>query len=330
MKFSRFIAALFIAIVIAYLFPQGPELFPLRSITDIGIGLIFLFYGLKLSPAQFKLGFLNFKLHILIQVTTFLVFPLLVLITIPLFEEGTASDVWIALFFLGALPSTVSSSVVMVSLARGDLPTAIFNASLSGLLGIIVTPLWMGIFLKGNTEFHFGEVLLKLFLQIILPLILGLVLQRWFGSWARKYGAQLGLFDKSTIVLIVYSSFSASFSSGLFETVQMGEVIKLGLLVVGLFFIIYFGTGFVSRMMGLSKEETITAKFCGTKKSLVHGSVMVKIIFGSGANTGLLLLPIMVYHTFQLLIIAVFAEGYRKQGSPAMETGSQKKRKVPK
>lgn len=313
MKFNGFIAALLVAILVAWIFPQGPELLPLKTITDIGIGFIFFFYGLKLSPEEFKRGFYNYKVHILVQVTTFVLFPLLALLFLPFFEEGTGSLVWLALFFLAALPSTVSSSIVMVSLAKGNIPTAIFNASLSGLVGVVVTPLWMSLFLKGSAGFEFSTVFQKLFLQVILPLIIGLLLQRFLGKVARKNSTKISFFDKSIIVLIVYSSFSSAFSTQLFSTLGLPELLKLLALVTALFFIVYFGTDTLSKALHLPTEDRITAKFAGTKKSLVHGSVMVKIIFGNSAANAIFLLPIMLYHILQLLVIAVFAEKYRQR-----------------
>ena len=314
MKFNGFIAALLFAILLAYLIPQGPEILPLKSITDIGIGFIFFFYGLKLSPAEFKAGFYNYKVHILIQLSTFVLFPLLALGLIPAFEGGTDSDLWLALFFLAALPSTVSSSIVMVSLAKGNLPTAIFNASLSGLIGVVITPLLMSIFMQDSAGFEFGEVVQKLFLQVLLPLIIGLFVQRFFGNLARRNSSKISFFDKSIIALIVYSSFSSAFTSDLFTSVGIADLLKLLAIVIALFFLVYFVIGQICKLMNLSIEDRIAAKFCGTKKSLVHGSVMVKIIFGSAASTALFLLPIMLYHILQLLIIAVFAERYRRRG----------------
>jgi sodium/bile acid cotransporter 7 len=301
------------AIIIAYFVPEGVVLFPLKTITDIGIGFIFFFYGLKLSPAEFKLGLLNYKVHIVIQLSTFVVFPLLVLLFLPLFETGTGSDLWIALFFLATLPSTVSSSIVMVSLAKGNLPTAIFNASLSGLIGIFATPIWLSFFLSKSADFEFLDVLVKLCWQIIIPLILGLILQKSLGNLARKHSKKLGFLDKTTIILIVYSSFSNSFSSSIFTNVETEDLLKLTALVILLFLVVYFGLGLVCNFLGFKLKDKITAQFCGTKKSLVHGSVMVKVIFGNSANTGLLLLPIMIYHSLQLLLIAYFAEKYRKR-----------------
>ncbi|MDX1761491.1 MAG: bile acid:sodium symporter [Christiangramia sp.] len=313
MKFPGFIAAIFLAIGIAYFFPQGIELLPLKTITDIGIGLIFFFYGLKLSPAEFKAGLVNYKVHIIIHLTTFIVFPLLCLLCLPLFDGGLKSELWVALFFLGTLPSTVSSSVVMVALAKGNLPTAIFNASLSGLIGIVATPLWIGFILEKTTDFDFLVVLQKLCLHIIFPLVIGLFLQRYFGDLATKYGKQLSLFDKTTIILIIYSSFSSSFTSNLVEAVELSELLKMAGIVLVLFFVVFFGLAFFSNLIGLNTEDKIAAQFCGTKKSLVHGSVMVRVLFGSSASSGLLLLPIMLYHSAQLILVAWYAEKYRKR-----------------
>lgn len=305
--------SLVLAIILAYFFPTALQAFPINLITDLGIALIFFFYGLKLAPEELKLGFLNYKSHIVIQLATFLLFPLLTFLFIPLFEGGLSSELWLSVFFLGVLPSTVSSSVVMVALAKGNLPTAIFNASISGLIGILVTPLWMSFFMAKSGEFNFLSILLKLFLQILLPLILGLLLQQYFGKLARKYNRELGLFDKAVIILIVYSSFSNSFNSGLFEIVQIEDLLKIAGIVTLLFFGMYLILGLVCKWLGFNIKDTITAKFCGTKKSLVHGSVMVKIIFGTSASVGIFLLPIMLYHILQLFVVTVFAEKYRKR-----------------
>lgn len=313
MRPNGFIISLLAAILLAYLFPTALSQFPLETITDVGIGLIFLFYGLKLAPAELKQGFLNFPSHLVIQASTFLLFPALTLLFIPLFEGGTQSNLWLAIYFLGVLPSTVSSAVVMVAIAKGNLPTAIFNASISGLIGILATPLLLTIFLAQDGQFEFIDVILKLFYQIVLPLVVGLLLQRVLGELARRHSATLGLFDKAVIVLIVYSSFSNSFNSNLFQTVSLLDLLKIGGIVLLLFFGVYYLVGFICKLLGFQLKDIITAKFCGTKKSLVHGSVMVKIIFGNSASVGLFLLPIMMYHILQLLFVSVFAENYRQK-----------------
>ena len=313
MKAHGFIIALFVAILLAYLFPTALSNLPLKQITNIGIGLIFFFYGLKLAPSELKLGFLNYRSHILIQLTTFVVFPLLTLLFIPFFDGGMQSQLWLAILFLGVLPSTVSSAVIMVAIARGNLPTAIFNASLSGLIGIVATPLWLSIFMMKSGDFEILDILLKLFLQVLLPLIIGLLLQPYLGKMARLHSSKLSLFDKSIIVLIVFNSFSNSFTSNLFDTIKVLDLLKLFGIVLVLFFLVYGLISYICKLMDFSLEDTITAKFCGTQKSLIHGTVMVKIIFGNSAGLGLFLLPIMFYHILQLFLISIFAENYRKR-----------------
>lgn len=313
MKINGFIVALLATIGVAYLFPQGNDFLPLKTIIDIGIGFIFFFYGLKLSPQELKLGVLSYKIHVIVQLTTFLIFPLLALCFLPFFSAGKNSELWIAIFFLATLPSTVSSSIVMVSLAKGNLPAAIFNASLSGLLGIFATPIWLSTVLGKNADFQFTDVILKLGWQILLPLLLGLLLQRFFGKWAQRHSKKLSLFDKTIILFIVYNSFSHSFTSHIFSSINSIGFVKLFFAVLLMFFLVYYGTALLCNLIKLPLEDKITAQFCGTKKSLVHGSVMVKVIFGNAANTGLLLLPIMIFHSSQLILIAYFAEKYRKR-----------------
>lgn len=311
MKIDKFIIAIIGAIALAYFFPQFGSKesgIPLDLIASIGISLIFFFYGLKLSPQQIKTGLKNWKLHVLVQLTTFLIFPLIVLAFYPFVKTENGHTVWLAFLFLAALPSTVSSSVVMVSIAKGNIPAAIFNASISGLIGIIVTPLWMGMFLhQASIDFNLGEIYLKLITEILLPVALGLVLQRYWGEFARKHSRYLTLFDKSVILLIIFKSFSASFLNNVFSVVDISSLCLIITFVFTLFYAIYFLTQYLSKRLGFCQEDRITAQFCGTKKSLVHGTVFVKILFQHSASMGIILLPIMLFHPIQIFIISFVA-----------------------
>ncbi len=305
---NPFILALFLSILVAYFFPGLSQILPLETIITIGIGLIFFFYGLKLSPSDLAKGMKNYKLHILVQSCTFILFPLLVLSVYPIFNNTSGFDYWLAFFFLAALPSTVSSSVVMVSIARGNVPAAIFNASISGLIGVIITPLWLSMFLDASEGLNFLDVVLSLVYTILIPLGLGFLLHRFFRKLLNRYGSYLTYFDKSVIALIVYQSFSKSFEANIFSGLKWRHFALLLLAVATLFFTVYFGAKYLARLLNFNREDTITAKISGSKKSLVHGSVMAKIIFGNGAALGIYLLPIMLYHIFQLVVVAYFAE----------------------
>lgn len=286
----------------------------LNLVINTGVILIFFFYGLKLDWVKMKAGMRNWKMHFAVQLTTFILFPLLILPFYPLMKNTGYEILWLGMFFLAALPSTVSSSVVMVSIARGNIPGAIFNASISGIIGIVATPLWMSLFLIGQqTGFDFSDVILQLILHIIVPVVAGLVLHRYFVQLVNRYIHKIAAFDKFIILLIVYESFSRSFLSGIFSSVSWKALIGLCLAVVILFYVVLKITGILSKRLNFSRADGITLQFAGTKKSLVHGSVFGSVLFGSVTGAGILLLPIMIYHSYQLFYISIVAQKMSKE-----------------
>ncbi len=307
-----FIGGLMVMIILAWIKPGlGMDIHPLNlgRMIDAGIVLIFFFYGLKIDPERLKQGMSNWRMHLSIQLVTFLFFPLLVLPLYPLVKGTELEIFWLGILFLAALPSTVSSSVVMVSIARGNIPGAIFNASISGIIGIVMTPFWMGLFLGSRTgDFDFGHIMLQLFLQIILPVVAGLLLHRFVASWIGRIGKHLGNFDKTIILLIVYESFSESYLSGLFQSVSWLRLLGLSAVVLALFFTVLRFTAWLAQWLKFSRADRITLQFAGSKKSLVHGSVFSAILFAGITGSGLLLLPIMMYHAFQLFYVSLLAK----------------------
>src|SRR5204863_5154774 len=134
-----------LAVFLARLFPnpgaRGGALHP-ELLTKAGVALIFFLHGLSLSFEALKSGTLRWPLHLVVQTATFVFFPLLGLCLLFLTRRWISHDLQLGLFYLCALPSTVSSSVALTAAARGNVPAAVFNATLSSLIGIFITPLW--------------------------------------------------------------------------------------------------------------------------------------------------------------------------------------------
>lgn len=316
---QQFVLALLAVIVAAWAFPTWGATTGAKVLDTAGfwgVCLTFFLYGLKLSPEQWKAGMRNTRLHLLIQTITFVVFPLIALLVKPLFNADQ-QDVWLAVFFLCALPSTVSSSVVMVSIAGGNVPGAILNAGVSSLAGIVLTPLWMSLFLSQDGDFDSGAIFLKLGYQVVLPVILGQLLHKSWGGWAKKKAKFLKWSDQGVILLIVYASFCESFYHKAFSDLPTAHVLYLMLGMALLFQVIYLLTGTVARKIALDRKDTITAQFCASKKSLVHGTVMSSVLFQHSAHAGLFLLPVMMYHALQLI-----AAGYLAQKAAAQEAAA--------
>lgn len=314
---DSFVIGIIGVIILAYFWWQ-PGVYEgkvtLNDIGNIGVSLIFFFYGLKLSPQELKKGLSNWKLHIVVQTATFIIFPIVVLVFMAIFGSFGNKLLWLGIFYLVALPSTVSSSVVMTSLARGNITSAIFNASLSSIIGVFITPVWMGIFIStSGGDFDLTNVIIKLSLQVLLPVAIGVLLHPKFGKIALKNSNKLRIFDQSIILLIVYVSFCDSFANKMFSGYATWELIVLGLAMIALFFIIYGIVTFIGKLLKFSIEDHITAVFCGSKKSLVHGTVMSKVLFPGIAGVGVILLPLMIFHALQLVLASMLAQKFAKR-----------------
>lgn len=285
------------------------QVFDLDAFISCGIVGIFFLYGLKLNFKKVIQDISNWRLHLLVQGATFVLFPFLVFLFYGFAVNTAYYALWLSVFFLATLPSTVSSSVVMVSIAKGNITSAIFNASISGLIGIVMTPLLMGIFLQqsGESTLDQSQIVTQLLLKVLLPIILGLMLHGFFVKFVTKYTKLIAQFDKLIILLIVYESFSAAFLQNAFSAVSLQVFAVLVVSLVLLFFLVYYILKFISWKMNFSREDTITATFCGSKKSLIHGSLFVLILGIPDDQKVLFLLPIMLYHSFQLFYVSWLA-----------------------
>ena len=289
------------------------QIFNLEAFIDWGIAGIFLLYGLKLNLKEVVKDVSNWKLHLLVQTGTFVLFPLLVLVFYPFFRDTIYFQSWLSVYFLACLPSTVSSSVVMVSIAKGNVTSAIFNASISGLIGILLTPLLMGFFLQAHhSEGNQAEIIQQLLLKVLLPIILGILLNPIFKNIIQKYSKIIAEFDRLIILLIVYESFSKAFIENVFASVPSLVFVVIAVSVVILFFVVYATLQWISCKLGFSREDAITTTFCGSKKSLVHGSLFVMILGIPEEQKVLFLLPVMIYHSFQLFYVSWLASKISK------------------
>ena len=309
---NGFFFALLVMVLLAWLFPYygtSESPLPLSIITKYGVSVIFFFYGLKLSPEKLRTGLSNWKLHLLIQTTTFILFPIFVLAFSFLLNDPDYKLLWIGTFYLAALPSTVSSSVVMVSIAGGNLPAAIFNASISSIIGIFVTPIWMSFFIdETGSSAELLDVIINLCLQILAPVILGILLHHKWGSVVENYKNELRYFDQSIILLIVYTAFCESFYGNMFSTHPLTEILILAFIMISFFLVMFTLMYMLSSLFKFNREDTITVLFCGSKKSLVQGAVMGRVLFPNPISFGLILLPLMLYHALQLIAGSIIAE----------------------
>jgi len=212
-------------------------------------------------------------------------------------------DLRLGIFFLAALPSTVSSSVALTAAARGNVPAAVFNATLSSLIGIFITPFLVALVLKtGGVSFPLGPVIRDLCYWLALPFAVGHFLRPLLAGWVTRHKGIVSKVDRITILLLIYTSFCDSVKRGIWQE-HPGEVLVAAFVVSFLlFWIIFWIMKWASRAFGFSEEDRITTIFCGSKKTLASGVPMAALIFEKHPGIGMILVPLMIYHAMQLVI----------------------------
>ena len=305
-KFDWFMKGMVAAVLLAFVWPQpgahGGFLHP-EVLNKLGIAVVFYLNGLSLSMQSLRQGASRWQVHLLIQFSTFALFPLLGLGLLKLGQGWMSPDLLLGFFYLCALPSTVSSSVALTVAARGNVPVALFNATLSALIGVLLTPLWMTwVMVQEGRSLDVTPVVIDLLLWVVLPLVVGQLSRPWLTTWAARHKAQIHIVDRVTILTLVYTSFCVSVQQGIWTQYGASVVIQTVAVCGLLFFAVYQFTQIVSRLIELSDEDRIAAVLCGSKKTLASGVPMAHLIFGAHLALGLMLIPIMLYHPLQLAV----------------------------
>ncbi len=214
------------------------------------------------------------------------------------------------MLYLAALPGTVQSGIAFTSIARGNIPAAVCAASASSLVGILVTPLLVKMMLDADAgTTGMLEAVIRISLQLLLPFLVGHYMRRWIGSWVDRNARWLKNVDQSSILLVVYTAFSAAVIGGLWSAVPPASLIMLSVVCSVILAMVLFATTWLARRFKFNKEDEITIVFCGSKKSMATGIPMASVLFAGGA-VGPAILPLMVFHQIQLMVCAVMAQQY--------------------
>jgi len=286
-------------------------------LTNVAIAALFFLHGAKLSRQAVIAGASNWRLHTVVFLATFVLFPLLGLALKPLLSPLVTPTLYAGVLFLCTLPSTVQSSIALTAIAKGNVPAAICSASASSVIGIFLTPVLVSLLLSshigsGSAWITIGEILLQLFV----PFVGGQLLRPWIGGWLERNGKIVGIVDQGSILLIVYSAFSAAVAEGLWHKVPpsaLAGLLAADSVVLAAALVV---TGIISKWLGFERADRVTIIFCGSKKSLSQGITMAKIIFSSHA-VGPAVLPLMLFHQIQLMVCAALAQRWGRLAAPA-------------
>ncbi len=320
---DNFTLALLVTVALASLVPCRGAAAPFfDAATDVAVGALFFLHGAKLSREAVIAGATHWRLHLVVLLSTFVMFPLLGLALQPLLAPLVTPALYAGILFLCTLPSTVQSSIAFTSMARGNVPAAVCSASASSLLGIFITPLLVGLMITSHAGAAASpwSTVGSIVMQLLVPFLAGQLLRPAIGGWVERNRGVLRFVDQGSILLVVYVAFSEAVVQGLWHQTPPGALLALAAVSIVLLAIALLLTAFVSKRLGFDRADQITIIFCGSKKSLASGVPMAKVIFATHA-VGAIVLPLMLFHQIQLMVCAALAQrwGAREQhAEPAL------------
>lgn len=290
-------------------------------VADIAIAWLFFLHGARLPREAVISGITHWRLHLLVFLLTYALFPVLGLaVTRLLGDSLLPGPLATGVLFLCVLPSTVQSSIAFTSIAKGNVPAAICSATLSNLSGIVLTPLLVAILLNATGAEMSLDSVETIAVQLLLPFVLGQALSRWVGPWAARNKKVLQYTDRSSVLLVVYLAFSEAVIRGLWHQVPPASLAVLLAVSAAILAVVMIGSTLLARRLGFSLPDEAAIVFCGSKKSLISGVPMAGVLF-SPATIGMVLLPVMIFHQLQLMVCAVVARRFAERAEAEASNG---------
>ncbi|MDX7998445.1 bile acid:sodium symporter [Xenorhabdus sp. Reich] len=316
LRIDPFLVILITVVIIASFFPcEGDAKIGFQHLTTAAIALLFFMHGAKLSRNAILAGIGHWRLHLVIFISTFVLFPILGMGLHFIVPEWMSPTVYMGFLYLCALPATVQSAIAFTSVAGGNVAAAICSASASSLLGVFLSPLLIGFLiqnLEGGAHTDTWKAIKDIILQLMVPFILGHLSRPLIAAWVEKHKKLVNMTDRSSILLVVYVAFSEAVVEGIWHKIDAYSLLMIGIVCCILLAIVLVINVYSSRLLGFGKEDEITIVFCGSKKSLANGVPMANVLFPA-SMVGIMLLPLMIFHQIQLMVCAVLAQRYAQR-----------------
>ena len=283
--------------------------------TKIGVWVIFLLQGLSLPGKELARGYRPLRLQAFVLVWNYLFFPLVVLLGLFCFNSWLSPELALGFGLLSILPTTIASAVAFTALAGGRVASAICATVFSNLLAVLIVPLWAALYLQAGdaSPLPVLPLLGELTLLIVFPTFIGQALLACLPGLAQFLAKSAKRVSAIIILFIVYCAFAESLASDQFSAFSLHEWTILLFGSIGLLLLVSVLVWCSSAFLKLSYSERIAAFFCASQKSLATGLPLVTVILAVcpesiSTHTGVLLLPLIVFHPLQLVLASIWAE----------------------
>lgn len=196
---TRNVALIIIVLsVIAFFVPQGFAWS--TNYTSIFLGVIMFGMGLTIKPEDFRVVFTHPKEIIIGAVAQYTIMPLVGWLLAVVLRLPT--DIALGVVLVGCVPGGTASNVITL-IAGGDVPLSVGMTIVSTLLAPIMTPALVYLLAGRWVQVSFLSMLLSVVEVVLVPVILGLVVNAFAGKVVEKCKPILPVISVLAIAFIV-------------------------------------------------------------------------------------------------------------------------------
>ena len=321
LKKNWFLVGLLIAMAGGFLLAErGALLNPGGWTNRVIVFVLFLITGLKLPSDRIRQDLATPRLHVFLQLFIFVVTPLYFLTAVPLFSRVFDGQLIVGIFALAALPTAVSSCIVFTQNTGGNTVAAVFNAALANTVGIFLSPVLLSLLISSSGRAlptsQLLDTLQGLAVNMLLPIVIGQILRLRVRAWADRFSRHLGIASNVFILIIVVFAFARTGANPDFARYAPqlpGPIVYLMASHLVLIALVLLGV----RLLRLERADRITALFVGPEKTLALGAPLLTIFFEGQDILGVALLPLVIYHPWQLFVAGILVSRLNRDRSVA-------------
>ncbi len=280
-----------------------------KIISTINICIIFFIFGITLETSELKEALRNWKVWGMGVITILVLTSFTAYLFVNMDFQPVEFGIGLAVF--ACSPTSLSSAISLVIQAYGNGAMSLLLTVVTNLLGIITTPLFVTMVLGPAGAIDKVGLLIKLLVQILVPLVIGKGLREASGAikqFAITYKLPLYLFNNFQIIMIVWQTLSYS-QHKLFEQ-KLYDIVLAIMGAIGqhfLFLVMNFIIGWLLRFPDAERKAYVLSS---SQKSLPTAAVVIEAINNPNLNQGLITIPCMVFYIMQLFIDAFIANGW--------------------
>ena len=279
------------------------------KVLNIFIFMGFLVTGLTLDTSYVLEQLKNVRVLLAALLSSLFLFPAIAYFLARLFFKAPP-DIALGALIIGVAPATVASGTVMTAIALGNVPLSLFICVLTNVASILTIPFILTQLLQytgASVDLPVAGMLFSLVMKVLVPTLIGQILQPRLGALIQPYKKQVSIFNQSIVLMIVLNAMSSAADRLLGTDIS---IVWMFVFMFGLHVLILAINFGISRIIRLDLPSTAAFTIHTSQKTLTISYIVWAEHFYQ--SHPMALVPPIVYHLTQSIVDTWVAHRFRR------------------